>query len=167
MYLNMHNIFLIFSYISVQEEGLFKLWQGVTPAIYRHVGEYCHIFDDRPTKEGKKNPWQGSQPIREIMENYFTFFQSEKSQGIWEKWLKSGKSQGILIGQYIMSVYQNSQLGSFFTVVRDTCITWFIMLKTAKIGCQIPIMIIMEFWDFMWEKSGKNQGILFSWNARK
>ena len=26
---------------------------------------------------------QGSQPIREIREKYFTFFQSGKSQGIW------------------------------------------------------------------------------------
>lgn len=24
----------------VQEEGFLKLWQGVTPAIYRHVGIY-------------------------------------------------------------------------------------------------------------------------------
>jgi solute carrier family 25 uncoupling protein 27 len=24
----------------IQEEGFLKLWQGVTPAIYRHVGIY-------------------------------------------------------------------------------------------------------------------------------
>ena len=47
---------------------------------------------------------QGSQSIREIRENYFTFF---SSQGIWEKCLKSGKNQGILIGLYIVRVHKN------------------------------------------------------------
>jgi len=26
------------------EEGLHKLWQGVTPAIYRHIGKSIFIF---------------------------------------------------------------------------------------------------------------------------
>lgn len=30
----------------VQEEGPLKLWQGVTPAIYRHVGELIYLSTD-------------------------------------------------------------------------------------------------------------------------
>ncbi|KAH3851975.1 hypothetical protein DPMN_094464 [Dreissena polymorpha] len=37
--------------------------------------------------------------IRENLEKNFHFFQSGKSQGIREKFLKSGKNQGILFGQ--------------------------------------------------------------------
>lgn len=29
---------------AVMEEGLHKLWQGVTPAIYRHIGKSIFIF---------------------------------------------------------------------------------------------------------------------------
>lgn len=27
----------------VQEEGLLKLWQGATPAVYRHIGDYRQV----------------------------------------------------------------------------------------------------------------------------
>ncbi|KAH3888191.1 hypothetical protein DPMN_012221 [Dreissena polymorpha] len=46
--------------------------------------------------------------IRENLEKDFHFFQSGKSQGIWEKFLKSGKIQGNLFGQTFPTCVEKS-----------------------------------------------------------
>lgn len=43
----------------VQEEGLLKLWQGITPAIYRHViytGVRFGIYEKMRDNVFKRNP---------------------------------------------------------------------------------------------------------------
>ena len=96
--------------------------------------------------------FQGSQPIRE---NYFTFFQSGKR--IWKKmpqiWKKSGNLDWLVHAcpqKQLIRVFFHGQAWYVHNTIR--------VLKTAKIhvGCQIPIMVIVEFWDFIGEKSGNS-----------
>ncbi len=74
----------------------------------------------------------------------FYFF---SSQGKVREFEKNASSHRILIGLLVHHVCPQKQV--IRVVGCNMCIT-----RLWKIGCQIPIIIIMEFWDFIREKSG-------------
>jgi len=54
-------------------------------------------------KHGSQPTWKSGKTWKKTH-----FFQSGESQGIWEKFLKSGKNQGILFGQTFPTCVEKS-----------------------------------------------------------
>ncbi len=109
------------------------------------------------------NKNQESQPIREIWENYFTFFQSGKCQGIWEKCLNQekvteliGPKSKVLCQCFILQIFHCNNIADmwnwkwveivvmkFWDFIREFC--FLEMLGTVKIVARL-IMLLIQFW---------------------
>ena len=104
---------------------------------------------------------QGSQRLwntGKTWKNEFPFFQTGKTQGIWEKLKKSGKTQGNSILTHKNNI--SSDIDAY--VYRFYCKSHVHHWTSARF---VRLKYLLEFNDLLREKSGKTQGILFSRTA--
>ena len=116
--------------------------------------------------------------IRENLENEFPVFQSGKTQGIWGKHKKSGKTKGICDSDPEGKGFRQFRVCASCAMC-PSCIHWltaysgfceyYTPLQTVTVGCArttscLPSNLIkgkvflMEFWNFLREISGKTPG---------
>ncbi|GFS42435.1 mitochondrial uncoupling protein 4 [Trichonephila inaurata madagascariensis] len=97
----------------VQEEGLFKLWQGVTPAIYRHLGQFLaspkrFLKKVQMQMEGKTGQKVIPQRVKSTWHAFQKIVAESGIRGLWKGWVPNVQ-RAALVNMGDLTTYEKSK----------------------------------------------------------